>query len=181
MRLFIGVNINSRSKNLIEKKLEILKNEYNDDFKWVKKENWHLTLKFIGNALDREKQNLIRVLKNIEINCTDKYLQFNKVDAFPSLNKAEVIYLSLAQGRPLLKKLHQKLEEELIKYDFERDKREFIPHLTLGRSKNEALKIKKRFRTDNFINIYGKIESVSLYKSELKASGPEYIELFSIK
>lgn len=181
MRLFIGVNINSRSKDLIDKKLELLKNEYNDDFKWVKKRNWHLTLKFIGEASEREKQDLIQALKNIDINCTDKYLQFNKVDAFPNLNKAEVIYLSLAQGRTLLKNLHQKLEEELIKYDFESDKREFIPHLTLGRSKNEALKLKKKFRTNYFVNIYGKIKSISLYKSELKAEGPEYIELFSIK
>jgi 2'-5' RNA ligase len=56
MRLFIAVDINNRSKKFIKKKLKILKSELNADFKWVKKENWHLTLKFIGEASEIDKK-----------------------------------------------------------------------------------------------------------------------------
>lgn len=181
MRLFIAVNLNSRSRDLIEKKLNSLKQEYKNQFKWVKKENWHLTLKFIGEASTEEKENLIEVLKNIHFEEKNEYIQFDKVDAFPDLNQAKVIYLALKQGKDILCTLHDRLENKLLNYDFESDQRDYIPHLTLGRNKGEAFKIKKEFQHEHFLNIYAKIESISLYKSELKASGPEYIELFSIK
>lgn len=181
MRLFIAVNFNSRSKGLIEKKLNTLKKEYNNQFKWVKKENWHLTLKFIGEASIEEKDDLIKALKNINFNEQNEYIQFSKVGAFPDINTAKVIYLALKQGKDLLEDLHDRLGKELLKYGFENDQRAYIPHLTLGRNKNEPLKIKKEFRQNHFINIYAKIERISLYKSEVKADGPEYIELFSIK
>ena len=181
MRLFIGVNINERSKKFIERKMNILKKDYNNNFKWVKKDNWHLTLKFIGEATAAEKENLIKSLKNIDFDHQKAYINFNRIKAFPNLKKAKVLYLALAQGREVLKKLHQDLEEELSNYNFESDKRDFIPHLTLARSKDNGLEIKDKFKAKNFVNIYARIDSISLYKSELKAGGPEYIELFSIK
>ncbi|MFN2340239.1 MAG: RNA 2',3'-cyclic phosphodiesterase [Halanaerobium sp.] len=181
MRLFIGVNINSRSKNLIEKKVELLKSEYNNQFKWIKKDNWHLTLKFIGEVSDTEKEKLINALKNVNFSEKDKYLQFARIDAFPELDAAKVLYLALKKGKKQLIKMHQQVEKELLKFGFESDQRDYIPHLTLARNKNDAFKIKKKFSQKDFINIYAQIESISLYQSQLKSSGPEYIELFSIK
>lgn len=180
MRLFIAVNINSRSKDLIEKKMNVLKEEYNGQFKWVKKENWHLTLEFIGEASEEEKDKLIDVLKNINFKEHNEYIQFSKLDAFPDIKQAKVLYLALEQGTDVLKDLNERLGKELFKYGFECDERDYIPHLTLGRNKSKAIKIKKDYLKNNFINIYAQIESISLYKSELKAEGPEYIELFSI-
>ncbi|TDO78369.1 2'-5' RNA ligase [Halanaerobium saccharolyticum] len=181
MRLFIAVNFNSRSKKLIEKKLEYLKTKINSDIKWVERNNWHLTLKFIGETSDKDKENLIKALKEINFNQKNEYIQFAKLDAFPTSKTAKVIYLALKQGKDILSKMHDKLEEELLKYDIENDQRDYVPHLTLGRNKSKPFKIKEELLQENFINIYAKIESISLYKSELKASGPEYIELFSIK
>lgn len=181
MRLFIAVNINSRSKKLIAKKLEFLKTELNSDIKWVGKDKWHLTLRFIGEASAEEKEQLIEVLKNINFNAQNKYIQFNQVDAFTGFKTAKVIYLALNAGKDILKGLHDRLEKELLKYGFESEQRAYIPHLTLGRNKSDPFKLKKEFIKNNFVNIYAQIESISLYKSELKADGPEYIELFSIK
>ena len=180
MRLFIAVDINLRSKDLIEKKVDILKEEYDDQFKWVKKENWHLTLEFIGEASEDEKADLIEVLKNINFKAHNEYIQFSQLGAFPDLKQAKVLYLALKQGKDILKELNERLGKELFKYGFESDQREYIPHLTLGRNKSEAIKIKKDHLKNNFINIYAQIEGISLYKSELKAEGPEYIKLFSI-
>ena len=181
MRLFIAVNINSRSKKLIEKKVKLLKDKINTELKWTDKEQWHLTLKFIGEASVEQKEDLITALKNINFGERKEYIQFAQLGAFPNLNTAKVIYLAVGQGKRLLEALHERVEAEVFKYGFENDQRDYIPHLTLGRSRSEVLKIKKEFRQKHFINIYAQIESISLYKSELKAEGPEYIELFSIK
>lgn len=180
MRLFIAVNINQHSKNLIDNKLELLQQEYNDCFKWVEKKNWHLTLKFIGDVSASEQQKLIQALKEIDFNDKNKYIQFNRINAFPNLDAARTIYLAVNRGNKLLKNIHQNLENKLLEFGFKNDQKNFIPHLTLGRNKNQALKIKDKFRSKNFVNIYAQIKSISLYQSKLKASGPEYIELFSI-
>lgn len=180
MRLFIAVNINQHSKNLIDNKLELLQQEYNDCFKWVEKKNWHLTLKFIGDVSASEQQKLIQALKEINFNDKNKYIQFNRINAFPNLDAARTIYLAVNRGNKLLKNIHQNLENKLLEFGFKNEQKNFIPHLTLGRNKNQALKIKDKFRSKNFVNIYAQIKSISLYQSKLKASGPEYIELFSI-
>ncbi|PTW01709.1 2'-5' RNA ligase [Halanaerobium saccharolyticum] len=181
MRLFIAADINSRSKDLIENKLNYIKTEIKNDIKWTEKDKWHLTLKFIGESSTQEKENLIKVLKNIDFKEKNEYIQFAKFDAFPSPDSARVIYLGLDRGEKELIELQQRLENELIKYGFEKDERDYIPHLTLGRNKGEAFKIKKELLAPNLFNIYARIESITLYQSQLKKSGPEYIELFSIK
>jgi 2'-5' RNA ligase len=50
----------------------------------------------------------------------------------------------------------------------------------LGRSKNGPLKINDKFRDPNFINIFAEIKAVTLYQSNLKPEGSEYIKLISI-
>jgi len=180
MRLFIAVDINNRSKKFIKKKLKILKSELNADFKWVKKENWHLTLKFIGEASEIDKKNLIETLKNIEFNSKGQYINFDKLGAFPEFKRAKVLYLALNKGENILKTIHKRLETETAKYDFTRDNRDYIPHLTLGRAKNKTSSISDNFKSQKFVNIYAKIESITLYQSKLKKEGPEYIKLFSI-
>lgn len=181
MRLFIAVNINRRSKSLIGKKFKILKEKINCDCKWVEKEKWHLTLKFIGKASAKDKENLIKVLKNFNFNQQNQYIQFNRIDAFPNSKQAKVIYFAVDEGKDVLKSLHHRLEKELLKYGFKNDQREFIPHLTVGRSNNGNIKLSGDLTKKNFVNIYARIKSISLYESKLKVDGPEYIELFSIK
>jgi len=90
MRLFIAADINNRSKKLIEKKFKLLKSELNNDLKWVKKENWHLTLKFIGEASEIDKENLIKVLKNIEFDSKGQYINFDKIGAFPDFERDNI-------------------------------------------------------------------------------------------
>lgn len=182
MRLFIAVNINQRSKNLIEKRVKNLKSEINYELKWIKKENWHLTLKFIGEADSDDKNNIIQVLNKLNFKkAVNNYVQFSGIAAFPNLDELSVLYLPLRKGRDILEGLHDSLEKELAKFGFERDRRKYIPHLTLARNKGELFKLEEKFKKQHYLNIFAKIESISLFESKLKADGPEYIELFSIK
>jgi 2'-5' RNA ligase len=181
MRLFIAADINSRSKNLIEDKLKYIKAEMEAEIKWIEKNKWHLTLKFIGESSEKQKEKLIQALKNINFKEKNSYIQFSSFKAFPNLDAARVIYLGLGRGKNKLIDLQQKLDKELLKFGFEKDDRDYIPHLTLGRNKGEALKVKKELREPNFINIYARIERITLYQSQLKREGSEYIKLFSIK
>ena len=181
MRLFIAADINIRAKDLIAKKQEILKRELDQDLNWVKKENWHLTLKFLGDSTESEKDKLITALKEIDYNLNNNYIQFDHLDAFPNQTHPKVLYLAVAKGEKLLKSIYNKTENKLLDYDFEAEQRDFIPHLTIARSKNKYPDLNDKLLDKNFLNIYANIEQITLYESQLKSDGPEYIELFSIK
>jgi 2'-5' RNA ligase len=182
MRLFIAVDISERSRKLINRKVKILKKSYDSDLKWVDKENWHLTIKFLGECEEEKKKLIIEKLENINIKSEIDYIQFSKIDAFPNPKEAKVIYLETAKGSEFLKELNHIIEIEMAKLDFEKDQREFIPHLTLARSKNNGeFNIKSNFLKNDFINIFSYIDSFSLYESRLSSDGPEYIELFTKK
>lgn len=181
MRLFIAADINMRAKDLIAKKQEILKKELEQNLNWVTKENWHLTLKFLGESTESEKEKLITALKEINYNLTDDYIQFDHLDAFPNQSHPKVLYLAVAEGKNILAEIYNKTESKLIDYGFEADQRGFVPHLTIARSKNEYPDLNSRLLDKHFLNIYANIEQITLYESRLKSDGPEYIELFSIK
>lgn len=182
MRLFTAVDISERSRELIERKVNILKENLDENLKWVEKENWHVTLNFLGDCEEEKKDEVIQSLKSLELATDLDYIQFNELNAFPSLENPKVLYLGVKRGNDYLKNLNQLLEIELKKLGFEEEKREFTPHLTLARNKNHAeLDFEADFLKNSFINIFSYLDSLTLYESRLKENGPEYIELFSKK
>lgn len=186
MRLFIAINISDRSKKLINNKMKILKNEINEDIKWVDKENWHITIKFLGEVRKNKIDDIKNKIDNMS-NFKKFYLQFNKINAFPNLNYPKVIYLAINRSQENLIKIHKEIEKELLKINFKRDEREYTPHLTIARTRksSEMKKISKKineyYSKKYFINIFSFIEGISLMKSELTSEGAIYTEIFTKK
>lgn len=185
MRSFIAINIPERSKNLIENKIDLIKNEVNQDLKWVDKENWHLTLKFLGeinqNQIDTLKQRLISIKEKFNI----FPVQFKEIDAFPNLDYPKVFFVKINRGNQKLIQLHQTVEKQMEKEGFEPEDRDYIPHLTVARSREntnmEKLSKKyKKFDQEFFINVFMDAETLSLMKSELYPDGPVYEKIFNI-
>lgn len=185
MRLFIAINLPERTKNLLADKVSILQREIRENLKWVEKNNWHLTLKFLGET----KENQIKMIKKTISTLADKWqqapLQFRGIAAFPHLNNPRVIFIGTEEGRDLVTGIQADLEAEIVKCGFQAENRPYHPHLTLARSrrntdmKKVARKL-KRYTDPNFINIYMQVEKISLMKSELHPEGPVYEELFSV-
>jgi len=182
MRLFIALDISNRSRELITRKVNILKKHLNQGLKWVKKENWHITMKFLGDCTTQKKGEIIESLEKLDLKEEQKYIQLNEIDAFPNLNEANVLYLDVKRGNNYLKNLNQVLEVEMLKLGFEKNRYEFTPHLTLARNKDNAeVDLNSNFLKRNFINIYSKVDKITLYESKLDKDGPEYFELFTKK
>ena len=184
MRLFTAINLSERSKNLINNKIEIVQKNIEEKVKWVKKENWHITIKFLGEV---EETNLAKIKNKIkEIKKFEKfYFQINKIGAFPNLNYPKVIYLGIDSGKEKLIEINKEMEKKLAELNFEKEKRAYTPHITVGRSKdytdnsNLASSLKEFHKKNHFINIYSYVDKISLMKSELTPKGPKYEEIFT--
>ena len=184
MRVFIAVSIPERSKKLLENKVNKIKASVNQDLKWVESKNWHLTLKFLGET-DKRKINEIKKKISETVNNYNSFpLKFRGINAFPNMRYPKVLFIDIKWGKDNLIKMKSELDKSLSEIGFSLEDRDFKPHLTIARSRNNT-DLKKlaeslaEFDSKNFINIYMETKEIKLMKSELYPSGPAYEELFT--
>jgi 2'-5' RNA ligase len=105
------------------------------------------------------------------------------VGVFPGIKRPRIVWVGLSGQLESLVDLQRQLEERLEGLGFEKDKRPFKGHLTLGRVKGRldpkqlggALKRYGGFTSETFY-----AENVVLYKSELKPTGAVYTEIVNV-
>lgn len=186
MRLFTAVDFSDRIKDLINKKVKIIKDDIAQDIKWVKKENWHITLKFLGDV-DREKLPEIKTVLSNNVANKKFYFQIDRVGAFPHSDHPRVIYFGIDNGRKKLINIYNQIEKGLTDIGFTEDERSYNSHLTIGRVRKNinynklSSQLANFIAEKHFINIYSIADKISLIKSELRSDGPIYKEIFSKK
>ncbi len=150
--------------------------------KMVEPENVHITLKFLGNI----PENLVpEILKAITKSCSGISpfkVSLTGCGAFPTPNRPRVVWVGVSEGEEELKRIAYSLEKELSKLGFEKEKREFVPHLTIARVKGSIGKLPEVIRR-NANKKFGEFEvkEVRLMKSTLTPTGPIYEVIGSVK
>ncbi len=189
MRLFTAVKLTERAKLLFFRKVNLIKDEINEDLKWVEPVNWHITLNFLGEINSDRIENIKDVMERSVAEGHQFTLQFNGVGAFPHLDRPRVIYVGIKKGAETLSRFYHNLNEGLITNGVMKEKtgnREYSPHITLARSRKgtnlrQVSHGLRKFTDKNFfINIYTTVDRISLIKSELHPEGPVYKEIFSV-
>ena len=175
MRTFLAVEVPQKERRIISDfVLGAAKHEL--PVKWVKFENMHITLKFLGEIDEKKKTEITPVIKDICQRNSPFTVKMEGLGCFPNPRSPRVIWLGVTQGGEELCAIADALEKELARFGFKEEKR-FHPHLTIGR-------IKKRCRVDDILagNVctdpFG-VTSVVLFKSTLKPEGPIYDQLFN--
>ena len=180
IRAFIAVEINEEIRKTINEMQERLK-ECNCDVKWVKPENIHLTLKFLGDV-ELDKIDQIKTILNGLVEKINTFeIKFQKLGAFPGTKRPKTIWIGSNDKNSELQALVASLEENMEKTGFKKENRDFWPHLTLGRvrsQKNIAVLADKLF-THAIEEITIKVDHIVLIKSTLTPKGPIYEKLNS--
>lgn len=183
MRAFIAADINEELRKRIEKLQSEFKRRLKNPgpIKWVQPQLIHLTLKFLGEA---DEARLDEFYQAIEMVCQGRKnieLEFNKVGCFGRPPK--VLWLGLEKPLPELENIAKDLEDAFEVLGFEKEQRDFSPHLTLARIKEG----KPDRELPKIVESFGKIESpkvlvdsVCFYKSQLTSDGPVYTLLKKI-
>jgi len=180
MRTFISLPISSSIKTELKNYQEKIKvNNKNIDIKWTKPEKMHVTLKFIGEIDTGEINQLTEIVKKSSqhINDSLKY-NFFKVDAFPNLDHPSVIITKLKEEGRKGFDLEQNLRSYLKKYRFSFDEKKWIPHITIGRVKDDSTNL---YLPDSNLDFSWKVDEVHIKKSELNSNGPKYETLETVR
>ena len=186
LRAFIALEIPSKVQNDIHQATSKLRSEIGSLVRWVPAENLHLTLKFLGDISATHVEFLNQMLR-VEADSHKIFdIQLTGLGSFPSSKRPRLIYIGI-QAPPELSALQHAVESGAHRLGYQSEDRSFSPHLTLGRVKHASqisASDQQRIRhalEQTKIDSLGtaRVDSVHLYKSDLKPTGSVYTKLFS--
>ena len=182
MRVFIAIDIDEITKQdladlqaELQGKVDIKRG----DVKWVKPDNIHLTLKFLGEAKDAQVVDICNIAKEVASRHEKFDIDFEKVGHFGG-KSARVLWIGAGENCEKLLKLQQDLEEMLAEVGWAKENRKYSGHLTLCRVRNSRASVKLAGLTEEYKDFkLGTLaaEAVTVYQSELTSSGPNYTVL----
>ena len=181
MRLFVALEIPSAVRESLAELIRELR-PMAPQAKWVRAENLHVTLKFIGEVADTRLEAIRTALGEVrsELRVT---LDFRGLGFFPNEKHPRVLWAGIeASANPGM--LAAEIESATEKLRIAREKRLFSPHLTLARF--ESPKLSDPFRsavTENGAREFGLLRTnqFHLIESKLRPSGAEYTTLQSFQ
>jgi 2'-5' RNA ligase len=140
---------------------------------WVDPENFHLTLRFIGEVDGGTAQDILESLSNLRSPAFDLALQ--GIGHFESRARARALWADVAP-EPALLALRRKVEAAVTAAGIEREGRKFKPHVTLARLKDTPLADIGHFeQTHNLFHTKPfAVQSFTLFESTLGRQGPSY-------
>lgn len=177
MRAFFCLEIPKRIQNEMAKlSEEISQPAY---VKWVNSENLHITLKFLGEIESGQLPKIKETAHEVTTQLSGFDMNIDKLGSFPSQSYPKVVWLGSSSEPKKIHRLHDRLETDLENMGFSREDRDYVPHVTLGRTKEKNdRKIKDfgkkigSFSMDKCWNV--KVDELTLMKSDLRRSGPVY-------
>jgi len=143
--------------------------------KWVEPENFHLTLKFLGNVPSATLPALTQALHEAASSAFE--ISFGQADAFPSLLQPQTLWIGVQDGQQHLSALAERIQVQLDAIGFPKDARQFSAHLTIGRMRQGRTvsglgKVVKAL-APSFIGRQ-RVDSFALIESCLTPKGPIY-------
>jgi 2'-5' RNA ligase len=148
--------------------------------RWVRSENLHVTLKFIGEVAPAKIDGIRGVLSNISSSAPVD-LQFRGLGFFPDEKHPRVLWAGLNPSANL-SSLAGDIDRAIGTLGIARETRAFIPHLTLARLEPPGLHEKLRAAIQkNSECEFGSFQAreFHLIESKLKSTGAEYTSLAS--
>lgn len=181
MRLFVALEIPSTVRENLADLLKSLR-AVSPQTRWVRPENLHVTLKFIGEVavarLAAIRAGLAQVRSDRPVT-----LNFRGLGFFPSEKHPRVFWAGI-EASPNLQTLAAGIEKAMETLGVPREQRPFSPHLTLARF--EPPRLPEQLRAviqENVERDFGSLRAnqFHLIESKLKPSGAEYttVESFS--
>jgi RNA 2',3'-cyclic 3'-phosphodiesterase len=146
--------------------------------KWVRPENLHVTLKFIGH-IDPSKLDSIRAALAKVHSPQEVHLHFRNIGFFPNANRPRVIFGGTDASENLAPLAHT-ADQQLATLGFPAEARAFTPHLTLARLDPPGIAAELKTAIEKHsARDFGLLHTSEfhLIESKLKPSGAEYTTL----
>jgi len=182
IRTFIAIELPVEVKQVARK----IQNQLGvsiEGIRWVKNENIHLSVKFLGNVEENRINDIAVAVKNAVKDISVMNLKTGHLGIFPNERRPRILWLGMEGDVPEFIRMSKNCESELAKVGFEKDAREIKPHITVGRirSKKKQKGLLKILKDMPVGNIKFRADTLIIMRSELNSDGAVYTDLQSVK
>lgn len=175
IRTFICIEIPDSTRARIDRLQQELK-EVDAQVSWTKPSNIHLTLKFLGAVEASRIEPVHRAVERAARGVTRFEIEVSGAGCFPSPRSPRTLWIGISEVPEPLSQLHERLESELDREGFARERRKFSPHLTIGRLRapRNGARLAEALITNGFEAERLKANEVIVMRSDLKPTGSIY-------
>ena len=178
IRAFLALELPQTVRNKLSAHTELISGRDKlQQIRWLPKENYHLTLAFLGNMQYVLISNLQLKLEQILSSKQAVPFRFSEITPFPFSDNPKITAAILERSEELMQ-----LQFSIVKcvhgFGISLERRRFTPHVTLGRLKSRS---RKSFAFQPLqIFLEGVSEKVVIFQSELAPKGAVYTSLGEI-
>ncbi len=174
MRAFIAIEINDAVRDNLLRAQERIGSK-SAKIKFVERENFHVTLKFLGEIDEALAEDVKSVLEEIAKKHKKHRVRVKGIGVFPNPNYVRVIWAGIENDEGI-NAIAKDVEREMRRLGFKKDK-DFVAHITIGRVKFVRDKVELAMALKDLANEdFGEfdVEAIELKKSTLTPKGPIY-------
>lgn len=181
-RIFIAINL---PKGIKEKLAEEQSKWPELSIRWVKEDNLHVTLIFLGGLNAEEVLEVCGLAKETAEKRGGFLINLNRIHyGPPGIMPPRMVWVDVEKSAELIE-LQADLEKALAasKTSFQPENRAFQSHITLGRINQwefRRIEPEERPEIDEEINLSFEVSSIEIMESRLKRGGAEYTTLESV-
>jgi len=177
IRTFIAVELPAPVRDTLGALVEELAGSWEERaVRWVKPESMHLSLRFLGDTDTEKVRELSAGLDEAVDGVAPFALRVQGMGCFPNPRRPRVIWVGREDPEARLLPLQKAVERRVRSLGWEREKRVFRPHLTLGRVRDRARPPEGEWMREPQAMTF-QVDSVDLIESQLKPTGAEYTTL----
>ena len=175
MRLFVAVNLPSEIRERLTAVQDRLRRAQ-ADVSWVRAENVHVTLKFLGETKAKRLERIRPALAEVGRTGAPFSIEVSGVGSFGGA-VPRVVWVGVGEGAEPLTRLAGQVEDGLGRVGFPKERRGFTAHLSLGRVRSprnaEALLAALEEAKAEPFGV-AEVAQFDLMQSELHPSGSVY-------
>jgi 2'-5' RNA ligase len=170
LRLFVAVEIPDPVKDAVEEAFAPWRDAF-PKARWAPRENWHVTLKFLGRTWPRLVDWVPEQTEAAARAEAPFAVRISGVGSFPSARTGRVLWAGFDDEAAVVK-LAAAVEGALVE-EFPAEKRPFHPHLTVARS-DPPVKLPSTFAATPLLTQEWEVDNVVLFRSHLRRPAPLY-------
>jgi 2'-5' RNA ligase len=171
LRLFVAVEVPAQARVAIEAAVAPWRERF-PRARWAPQENWHVTLKFLGQTWPRLRTWVEERVGEAAAACAPFDTRLTALGAFPERGKARVLWAGLDDADGRMTAVVGALDAALAR-EFAAETRAFSPHVTVARS-DPPLALPEGFRGASLEPVPFRVEGVTLFRSHLQRPAPRY-------
>ncbi len=179
MRCFVAIELPEEIRRRLGE-LQKQLGELDRFVRWVRPEQIHLTVKFLGEVPDQQVSAVCAAAVTAAGAAEPFEIEISGTGCFPDRGPVRVLWAGIPELPPALLAVQRAMEQRYAELGFPRENRAFRPHLTLGRTREGVSASVVRAAVEHeagFVVGRFHVEALTVFQSILKPAGPTYITL----